>query len=109
MKARVSSGACGFHTSIAAVSDDSRYVRLEIESDCEKIKLLAVDFPLVDGYQEISDGFDGVIQQRVRKFLRGCCAGCIVPSGLFKAMQSAAGIALPADAGIQFERDGEQR
>jgi hypothetical protein len=98
----VRSGVCGFHTSIVAASEDARHVHLEIESDCEKIQLLASDLPLIDGYQEISDGFEGAIFQRVRNTLRGCCSGCIVPSGIFKAMQVAAGLALPVDAGIQF-------
>ncbi len=64
-----------------------------------------MDFPIVDAYGEIGDGFKGVIHQKVRKSLRGCCSGCIVPSGIFKAMQVAAELALPAEAGIQFERD----
>jgi hypothetical protein len=105
-KALVRAGVCGFRTSIAAASEDAQHVHLEIESDCEKIQLLAADLPLIDGYQEISDGFEGVIHQRVRKTLRGCCSGCIVQSGIFKAMQVAASLALPTDAGIQFERDG---
>jgi hypothetical protein len=92
-----------------AESEDAQHVHLEIGSDCEKIKLLAVDFPLIDGFQEIADGFEGVIFQRVRKILRGCCSGCVVPSGLFKAMQVAAGLALPVNAGIQFEQDGGQQ
>jgi hypothetical protein len=79
-------------------------VDFEIESDCDKIRLLALDFPTVDGYQEISVGFEGVIHQRVRGILRGCCSGCIVPAGLFKAMQAAAGLSLPVDAGIRFEQ-----
>jgi hypothetical protein len=99
-KALVRAGVCGFRTSIVAASEDAQHVHLEI-------KLLASDFPLIDGYQEISDGFEGAIFQRVRNTLRGCCSGCIVPSGIFKAMQVAAGLALPVDAGIQFV--GEQR
>jgi hypothetical protein len=109
LKATVRAGVCGFCTSIMAASEDAQHVHLEIESDCEKIKLLAEDFPLVDGFQEISDGFDGVIHQKVRTILRGCCSGCIVPSGLFKAMQVAAGLALPVNADIQFEHDGRPK
>ncbi|MFN2352102.1 MAG: hypothetical protein ABR497_09170, partial [Kiritimatiellia bacterium] len=32
--------------------------------------------------------------------LKGCCAGCAVPVGVFKAMQVAAGLALPKDPTI---------
>ena len=109
MKAMVHPGVCGFSTSIIATSGDSQHVDFKIESDCENIRLLARDFPTVDGYQEISDGFEGLLHRRVRQTLRGCCSGCIVVSGLFKTMQVAAGLALPVDAAIQFERDGGER
>ena len=109
MKATVRAGVCGFSTSITATSGDSQHVDFRIESDCENIRLLARDFPTVDGYREISDGFEGLIHRRVRQTLRGCCSGCIVPSGLFKAMQVAAGLALPVAAAIQLERDGGER
>ncbi|MFW5857735.1 MAG: DUF6951 family protein, partial [Planctomycetota bacterium] len=32
-----------------------------------------------------------------------CCPGCVVPAGVFKAMQVAAGLALPKDAAITVE------
>ena len=31
----------------------------------------------------------------VRRSLKGCCAGCVVPVGVFKAMQVAAGLRFP--------------
>jgi hypothetical protein len=33
-----------------------------------------------------------------------CCAGCAVPAGLFKAMQVAAGLALPKDITIRLAK-----
>lgn len=105
VKATVQAGVCGFKTSILAASEDRQHVNFHIESDCEKIRRLAAALPAVDGFQEISLGFDGAILQRVRQSLNGCCAGCIVPGGLFKTMQAAAGLALPVDASIQFQRE----
>jgi hypothetical protein len=41
----------------------------------------------------------------VRATLKGCCAGCAVPAGLFKAMQVAAGLALPKDINIRLTKE----
>ncbi len=44
---------------------------------------------------EISPEGDSVVMATVRENLKGCCAGCAVPVGIFKSMQVAAGLALP--------------
>ena len=59
----------------------------------------------MDAYQEIGDGFDGAVHTAVRESLRGCCSGCVVPSGVFKAMQVAARVALPADSGVSMSAE----
>ncbi|MCE5322529.1 hypothetical protein LLG46_04340 [bacterium] len=104
-KATIKAGVCGFTTTVTAESDDMQNVKFEIESDCENIKRLAEGFPQVDGYTEIGAGFDGAIHQVVRKTLKGCCAGCIVPCGIFKVMQVAAGLALPALASVDIIKE----
>ncbi|MCC6442173.1 MAG: hypothetical protein IT210_01815 [Armatimonadetes bacterium] len=58
----------------------------------------------MDSYSEIGDGFEGEIHRTVREHLRGCCSGCVVPCGIFKTMQVAAGIALPAPVSMVMER-----
>lgn len=104
-KATINAGVCGFTTVVEAESDDMQNVTFAIESDCENLKRLAEDFPQVDGYAEIGAGFDGVIHQTVRETLKGCCSGCIVPCGIFKAMQVAAGLSLPAPASIDIVKE----
>lgn len=101
-KATINAGVCGFITVVTAQSDDMQNVSFEIESDCDNIRRLAEGFPTVDGYNEIGAGFDGVIHQAVRGTLKGCCSGCLVPCGIFKAMQVAAGLALPAPASVDI-------
>lgn len=99
----VQPGVCNFLARIEATSEDQRHVLLRISSECENIRALAAELVKpVDGYEEIRDGFAGRVQQTVQSHLKGCCSGCVVPSGLFKAMQVAAGLALPVDAGIRF-------
>lgn len=101
----VDGGICGFQTQIHAGSDDSQNVTFKIASGCEKARkfgeALAAKGP-VDGYEELGAGADGVILGTARENLKGCCAACAVPIGTFKAMQVAAGVALPRDVTLKI-------
>ncbi len=103
--ARVQAGVCGFTTIVTADSPDDQMVTFEIETDCQKIAGLAEELEgkQIDGYNEIGAGFDGVVMTAVRSCLSGCCAGCAVPVGIFKALQAAARVALPRDVTISLE------
>lgn len=96
----VAAGICGFLTKIHAESDDDQNVTFRIASGCEKARkfgeALTAKGP-VDGYAELGAGSDGVVLTTGREHLRGCCAACVVPPAAFKAMQVAAGVALPKD------------
>jgi len=105
VNATIHAGVCGFITEVSAISEDEQYVRLAVSSPCENIQGLAARLPEeLDAYAELGAGFDGELHQAVRASLRGCCSGCIVPAGLFKAMQVAASVALPRDVSIQLSR-----
>lgn len=104
----IDAGACGFKTSARASSEDSQQVLFEVTSDCENIRRLAAalkDQEPIDAYQEISPAAESVLMRTVRSTLTGCCAGCAVPVGLFKAMQVAAGLALPKDITIKLTKE----
>ncbi len=104
--ARVEAGVCGFCTNITANSADDQLVLLSFETDCEKIGKLAEALHTVeiDAYEEIKAGFEGVIMSAVRQHLTGCCAGCAVPVGIFKAVQVAANVALPKEVSITLNK-----
>jgi hypothetical protein len=110
MKAQseIDAGICGFRTTVRAHSDNDQHVAFDVETDCEKIQLLTgclkAKGPL-DAYQEINPRSSSILMESVRATLPGCCAGCAVPVGLFKAMQVAAGLALPKDIYIQVTQD----
>lgn len=101
----VDAGICGFQTRIHAESDDMQNVTFKIASGCEKVRAfcdaLVAKGP-VDGYAEIGAGADGVVLSTARESLKGCCAACAVPVGAFKAMQVAAGVALPKDVTLKI-------
>ena len=110
MKATVEidAGICGFCTTATVTSPDGQDVAFEVQSDCEKIRDLGEQLRskgTIDAYQEISPARESVLMQAVRATLKGCCAGCAVPAGLFKAMQVAAGLALPKDITIKLTKE----
>ena len=103
----IEAGVCGFHTAAKAASEDGMFVAFEIVSDCEKIRSLGdalASKGLVNAYEEINPAGESVILATARECLKGCCAGCAVPTGLFKSMQVAAGLALPKDIAIKITK-----
>ena len=107
VQATVQAGVCGFVTEVVATSADQQHVEFEVTSTCEKITDLAGQLPAVDAYTEIGAGFEGELLSTVQSCLLGCCSGCAVPVGLFKAMQVAAGLALPRPVSIEIARIAE--
>ncbi len=104
----VDAGICGLKTCVRAASDDMQMVTFQVASGCEKIRAfgeaLASHGP-VDGYAEIGAGADGVVLSTGRAVLKGCCGGCVVPIAVFKAMQVAAGVALPKDIHLEMKQE----
>lgn len=104
VEATITAGVCGFTTRVAALSEDGQQVTLEITSDCATVRSLADAMPPLDAYTEIGAGHSGNLMSVVRNHMQGCCSGCVVPAGLFKAMQVSAGLALPRPASIEFRK-----
>ena len=111
MKAHVDvdAGVCGFHTKAVLACDNGQHISsCDISSDCENITCLAQSISLLlplDSYLEISPVEGGRLLACCRDVLKGCCSGCAVPVGLFKAMQIAAGLALPKDVHIRTTKE----
>jgi hypothetical protein len=103
--ATIDAGVCGFITEVLATCEDGQNVRFEITSPCENIQGMAGRLSQADAYSEIVTGFDGEIHKAARASMKGCCSGCVVPIGIFKAMQVAAGLALPRPVAISLERN----
>ncbi|MBW2487023.1 MAG: hypothetical protein JRE72_06370 [Deltaproteobacteria bacterium] len=101
----VMSGICGMITEIRATSQDpSGMVSLEINTRCESIQGLADRLKVVNPEEEISFRGDG--PKTLRMAAEHCKhAACPVPSGIIKAIEVAAGLALPKDASIKVTRE----
>ncbi len=97
-RAEIQAGICGFHTTVYARTEDAQHVTFELETDCDKILQLSARVTALgplDALREINPLNGSRLLETARASLPGCCAGCAVPIGLFKAMQVAAGLALP--------------
>lgn len=111
MKASVDieAGVCGFHTQAHLVCEDEQNISsCQVTTDCEKIGALAQSLPSLmplDAYAEISVSGESRLLAHCRDTLTGCCSGCAVPIGLFKAMQVAAGLALPRDVKLHMAKE----
>ena len=106
--ADIDGGICGFQTRINAESADAQNVTFSLMSTCEKVREFGDALAakgLVDSYAELGAGADGVVLSAARAVLKGCCAACAAPVGVFKAMQVAAGLALPKDIGIKMTKE----
>jgi hypothetical protein len=104
----IDAGICGFRTTACVSSEDGQNIAFDIDTNCDKIARLGQTLGeqgSIDAYQEINPNGPSVIMTTVRETLTGCCAGCAVPVGLFKAMQVAAGLALPKEIRIKLIKE----
>lgn len=100
----VTSGVCGFSTRIMAQADAAYCVVLEIESDCQLVGNLAAVLTRVSAFEEVSPPMTGTATYRAAAECKLHCA-CPVPSAIIKAVETAAGLALPADVHMEISND----
>ena len=100
-RAHVDSGICGFSTTIEAVAGDGETVVLKIESGCASVRKLAAELKQVDPLAVVfgpaKDGPVLAVAARCRMH-----AACPVPVGIIKAVEVAAGLALPKSVSIEI-------
>lgn len=84
--------------------DGHRRVLLSIESECDAVNELGKALTEVDPFQEITFRGEG---PHTLRLARQCLfhTACPVPAGIIKAVEVAAGLALPADATISVLKD----
>jgi len=113
-RAKIESGICGFVTEVVATSEDRQHVRLKVTSTCPDVlraskKLNAAEF---DAYTEIGPcAQPGSIYETGIMAICGALphVACPVPSGICKAIEVAAGLALPHDAHILLSADNDEQ
>ena len=99
-KAEICGGICGFHSTVLAdMPEGSDDCSVMIESRSPHVQTLAVELKVVRPFEK--GGF-AVVLEAAAKHCRH--AGCPVAVGIIKAVEVAAGLALPGDVTIKLEK-----
>jgi hypothetical protein len=98
----VDAGICGFLTTITTLSEDRQQVRISYETDCPHAAKAREELTEVDAFQEL---FRKPHETTVYRLLSPHLphASCPLYSGFLKAIEAAAGLALPKDAVLNVE------
>lgn len=100
----VHAGICGHVTTVKAMGGDGYTVHVTLESTCPHVWKISGDVDDVDALQEI--GLRGALPSVLRASYTHCAhAACPVPSGLVKAIEVAAGLALPQDVSMRVTKE----
>ena len=100
----VDAGVCGHTATVRAAKTTGYSVRVELESDCPHVQKIAVEPIEVDALRQI--GLRGGLPPLLESAY-ACCAhaACPVPSALIKAVEVAAGLALPGDVTMTITKE----
>lgn len=106
-KAVINAGICGFKTTVVAQPNDDGTIHLQVESDCKAVCKLADQIRDVDPYREAF--WRRKMPTGIHELAPQCLShpACPVPSGIIKAIEVAAGLALPADVSITVSKENE--
>jgi hypothetical protein len=104
----IDAGICGFRTTVSADCPDRRHVTFTVETECNVVaKLVAAlaEQQPIDVNGEVDKRKQSVIYAAAHEMLGECAKSCVVPLGIFKAMQVSTGLALPKDVHIEVIAD----
>ena len=97
----IAPGICGFVTHIECTADDMFIAHLDIESQCAHIKQMAEMLKEVSAFDEIRKPITETATYQAAASAK-CHAACPVPCAVIKALEVAAGLALPKDVQISI-------
>lgn len=98
----VDAGICGFTTTITTTSEDRQHVRISYETGCPHAAKARGQLSGVDAFQELfRKPHDTTVYRALSPHLPHVT--CPLYSGFLKAVEAAAGLALPKDASMKIE------
>jgi len=100
-KVTVDPGICRFITTIEAIKVAKRRVNILITSDCEAVTNLGGSLTEIDQLEIFKKHLDSEIYKGASRCQLH--VACPVPSGILKAIEVEAELALPRDANIRFD------
>ncbi len=101
-KVVIHSGSCGFTVTVTAEKGPSRTVRISLETDCEMVQKMAEEIATLDRTAALTGFQNNPVYRSAAKHLKH--AACPVPSGILKALEVEAGLNLPRDVTVVFEK-----
>jgi hypothetical protein len=100
--AEIFAGNCGFNTTVETRMN-GKVCQIQIHSECAAIQRMAEELKEVNPFQEIS--FKRSLPLTYEMGVKYCThAACPVPSGIIKAVEVEAGLALPTDVTIKLSK-----
>jgi len=97
----IRAGICGFITVIRTSSADMQTVSIEFETTCAHAFKAREELRSVDAYAELfKKPYETSVHQALSKYLPQVT--CPLYSGFLKAIEAAAGLALPRDVSMTF-------
>lgn len=99
-KVKIRAGICGFDTVVIAERQKNRKVRLTIVTDCDMVKAMAEELNELHIMSSFTGFLNNPVYKAASNHLRHVT--CPVPSGILKALEVEAGLALPRDVSIEF-------
>ncbi len=98
----IHSGACGYSISARAEKQSDGKITLIIETNCEAVRKMAEGIATLDRFAPLMGFSNNPVNLAAAKHLKH--AACPVPSGILKAIEVEAGLNVPKDARIVFEK-----
>jgi len=101
-KILIQPGACGMLVTVEVEKKDKKTFIVNITSECEMARKLGTELPELD----FMDAFKRLLDNPVYTKSAACLkhVSCPVPTGILKALEVEAGLAVPRDVSIVFEK-----
>ncbi len=104
IRADIQPGVCNLQTKVEADSPDGMTIHLQITSECPMVQALAADLTAADAFQELFKPLrETLVAELAAK--NKLHTTCLAPVGILKAMEAAAGLALPAEGRVTLTKD----
>ncbi len=97
----IESGVCGFQTVVRTSSEDMQTVSISFETTCPHLAKAKGELTSVDAYTELfRKPHETTVYGVLSRYL--VHTACPLYSGFLKAIEAAAGLALPRDVSMRF-------
>lgn len=103
----VQAGVCGHKATVTAERVDGYNVWVQVESDCPHVQNIAPEPLQVDalGQMDLRTGLPSLLETAYSHCAHAACA---VPSALIKAVEVAAGLALPENVSMKISKNNSE-